>query len=499
MVTFTRLTNQRLKTNRQEHFQTRKKVCLPSSCHHAAASFYPLVFFFSPFSFFSVPLFLFFSFLHVPFCDFPQSIWLMLTLLITYVLPLIDPAPGTNPCGKIATTSVDVNTAIHGMMYHRYVDPGKFSLSSILKQFVHSWQEFMVMSWIQPHANPYLLLVEWKNSLCSPTMSWSTHITWKHSRWTTCYTTSASTSCTLGIAILNLHPWISVGKIRPGTPSFSEMSTAWLTFFMKFVLIGLKVKNLGSCFRTIFGHSLPRISHISCAWVAMRHFPTVTCSHKSCGKNVRPASCSTRSTLNRVTSWHVLFTTAFAPYLFTCLLILSSWLQFLIWLKEILSLPVLTLLVHQRACNVARAISTGNPVAVLHPQVTDRNQVPPWAHCPKIPNMRRTIVTVTLMLTTTGIRQCLRSSTWWIYQPSPWRSLPTPGGDRTTTPSSPHSHLQRGHISSPDRRQSPYGDRSGSFRCSTKPSTGVLLQRNCWSHSCRPPRLGHAVGNNLPN
>jgi hypothetical protein len=63
---------------------------------------------------------------------------LYILILITYVLPLNDTDPGTNPCGKIATTSDDVNIAIHGMMYHRYVDPGKFSLSSILKQFVHS-------------------------------------------------------------------------------------------------------------------------------------------------------------------------------------------------------------------------------------------------------------------------------------------------------------------------------------------------------------------------
>ena len=69
MVTFTRLTNQRLKTNRHEHLQTRKKVWLPSRCHHTASSCDSLVFFFSPFfsSLFPFSLFIsFFSFLHVP-------------------------------------------------------------------------------------------------------------------------------------------------------------------------------------------------------------------------------------------------------------------------------------------------------------------------------------------------------------------------------------------------------------------------------------------------
>jgi hypothetical protein len=61
----------------------------------------------------------------------------MLTLPITYALPLIDPAPGTNPCGKIATTSDDVNTAIHGMTYHPYVTLDESSLSSTWKRYVH--------------------------------------------------------------------------------------------------------------------------------------------------------------------------------------------------------------------------------------------------------------------------------------------------------------------------------------------------------------------------
>ena len=127
----------------------------------------PLVCFFCSFLFFSFP------FLSFPFCMhlhaiFPQSIWLMLTLPITYELPQIDPAPGTNPCGKIATTIDDVNTAIHGMTYHQYVNLGEFSLSSTWKRCVHSWQQFMMTPWIQQHANPYLLLVEWKNLLCSP-------------------------------------------------------------------------------------------------------------------------------------------------------------------------------------------------------------------------------------------------------------------------------------------------------------------------------------------
>ena len=62
----------------------------------------------------------------------------MLTHPITYELPQIDPAPGTNPCGKIATTIDDVNTAIHGMTFHQYVNLGEFSSSSTWKRCVHS-------------------------------------------------------------------------------------------------------------------------------------------------------------------------------------------------------------------------------------------------------------------------------------------------------------------------------------------------------------------------
>ena len=77
---------------------------------------------------------------------------------------------------------------------------------------------------------------------------------------------------------------IFVGKTAQGIPWSFAMSTPWLTFFVNIVLIGLKAKNLGSCCRTMFDHSLPRISHTSCVWVAMRHSQAATCFHKSCRK-----------------------------------------------------------------------------------------------------------------------------------------------------------------------------------------------------------------------
>ena len=164
-------------------------------------------------------------------------------------------------------------------------------------------------------------------ALFTYTMSWSRHTTWKHSRWTTCCTTSANTSCTRGIAILNPHLWISVGKTRLGTPSSFAMSTAWLIFSMNFVLIGLQVMNSGSCFRTIFGLSLPRISHISCAWVAMRHFPIATCFHKS-GKKSALLHVPLTQPLRCFSSCHVCLIIALAHYLFNPVCFLSSWLQF---------------------------------------------------------------------------------------------------------------------------------------------------------------------------
>ena len=81
-------------------------------------------------------LFFFLSFVFMRYI--PQSIWLMLTHPITYELPQIDPVLGMNPCGKIAATIDDVNTAIHGMTYHQYVNLGEFSLSSTWKRCVHS-------------------------------------------------------------------------------------------------------------------------------------------------------------------------------------------------------------------------------------------------------------------------------------------------------------------------------------------------------------------------
>ena len=71
MVTFTRLTNQRLRTKRQGHPQKGKECACLSSCRHAAASLLPscLPFLFLSLLFFSFP---FFSFLHASSCDFPS-------------------------------------------------------------------------------------------------------------------------------------------------------------------------------------------------------------------------------------------------------------------------------------------------------------------------------------------------------------------------------------------------------------------------------------------
>jgi len=74
--------------------------------------------------------------LHVASSWFLQHIWL--THLIAYELPQIVPAHGTTPCGRIETNSAAVNIATHGMTYHQYLDSGKYSSSSTLKQFVHS-------------------------------------------------------------------------------------------------------------------------------------------------------------------------------------------------------------------------------------------------------------------------------------------------------------------------------------------------------------------------
>ena len=60
--------------------------------------------------------------------------------------------------------------------------------------------------------------------------------------------------------------------------------------------------------------------------------------------------------------------------------------------------------------------------------------------------------------------------------------IPVTIGTVTEPSGAPHPHFQRGHSTSPFRPcQSPDGDRSRSTWSGTKPSSGVLLQWNCWS------------------
>ena len=55
-------------------------------------------------------------------------------------------------------------------------------------------------------------------------------------------------------------------------------------------------------------------------------------------------------------------------------------------------------------------------------------------------------------------------------------------GTVTESSGAPHSYLQRGHSTSPfGQSQSPDGDGGRSIWSPTKPSSGVLLQWNCWS------------------
>ena len=74
-------------------------------------------------------------------------------------------------CGRIGTSNNAVNIGTHGMRYHQYLDFGTYLSSSTLKQFVQSCAKSMVMSWIQQPARRCPLSAEWKNLLCSPTMS----------------------------------------------------------------------------------------------------------------------------------------------------------------------------------------------------------------------------------------------------------------------------------------------------------------------------------------
>ena len=130
-----------------------------------------------------------------------------------------------------------------------------------------SWHEptkSMMTSWTPRHAMCCPPLAEMKNLLCSPTISCLTSINLTHSRCTTCYTTSANTSGTRGIATFLRPQWTSGGKMRLETLSLSTMRTALSNSFMNIVLIGLKVKNLAFYSLAIFDISRLTISRASC-------------------------------------------------------------------------------------------------------------------------------------------------------------------------------------------------------------------------------------------
>ena len=284
---------------------------------------------------------------------------------------------------------------------------------------------------------------EWKNLLCSPTMSWSAHIIWKHSRWTTCCTTSASTSGTHGIATCLLPLWISVGKIRLGTPSPFAMRTAWLNFSMNFVLIGLKAKNLVSYFRIIFDISRLRISHTSCAWVAMRHFPTATCFHKA-GKS---SPCI---------MWQLPSSTScFCLHLFVgcCFYFLASFtlrhpsalgFSFNMTKRDSclahINSPRAPTSMQRRHLQFEGQSSSGATSSGQRPQPSSAmDNLAPQSH----PGIDHSDSSSYYGYASTSP---VCSSTWCSCPPYPnaafaWRSLPAPGGDRTTASNSPYSIL----------------------------------------------------------
>ena len=149
----------------------RKRVCLPFKLQTCRCVFVALLFAVSvPFSSF---LFLFFLFLSACiFMRFP-SVHMAHAYSSDYVRIAPDRSRSRDEpiCGRIGTSNNAVNIGTHGMRYHQYLDFGTYLSSSTLKQFVQSCAKSMVMSWIQQPARRCPLSAEWKNLLCSPTMS----------------------------------------------------------------------------------------------------------------------------------------------------------------------------------------------------------------------------------------------------------------------------------------------------------------------------------------
>ena len=206
---------------------------------------------------------------------FPQQLWLIHQLMLEPFLNAL--VRGTNTCGNVLNPNNGDDPMIQDLKHLRHLDSGKYWWLWIFTRFVHSWPRSMMTSWKQQHARSHQPWTGWKNEPCSPTMYFSILIASNPSRCTTFFIALASTSGTPGITTCPRPPWTSDGRMKPAIHSLVETNFALLTFYMIFDLTGSKVKTVACSFRMMSDHLGLTFSLISCAWAAMKPFPTATC------------------------------------------------------------------------------------------------------------------------------------------------------------------------------------------------------------------------------
>ena len=299
--------------------------------------------------------------------------------------------------------------------------------------------------------------------------SWSIQLKPNYSRLTLCSTTSVSISTTPGASTWNLHQWIFAGKIVQETPSLYAIIRSSLTCYVNTVHTGLKAKNLGSWMK--FGIWTIPINHTLCAWVTTRHFQTQTCYRDSLP--TKGMSC-----------WmHVVPPSSLSLILSFCPFHVSS------------GLLASVLIMTKRDSSFAGIDSPRVPMSVPRRHFAIRFQHGSGAASSETASSSALAIWHEPSSTTWWNRnECGSSShrlygddpscsfTTWIYIRPPRGSISITIGNVTKSSGASHSHFQGSNVASRVRpSQSPNGDGGWSLWSWMEPSTGILLQWNCWS------------------
>ena len=313
------------------------------------------------------------------------------------------------------------------------------------------------------HAMHCLHLADLNSMHCSHTASWSIQPRLRLSLLILPSTTSVSISTTPGAFTWNLPLWIFVGQII--------IRAIPLRYA---ILIGLKAKNSGfrqSKSTVYYAHELPP------GTPKPKHAAVIHCWEKW-------PTCS----LHLICFHAVLI--SFFPF-FLVVLFLSFWLKSGSWLKGIPHLPILTFPTFQWVSHAVNLLFDSNlEAALLLQMVLLHHQMPCCPGRPKQVLLKELMKQERLLKPTT--LDMRRWSLQFLYHLVIHQALQgkhihyNRKCHRTRNVTEPsnasHSHFQGGHFPSRVRPyQSPDGDGGRSTWSWTQPSSGVLLQWNCWS------------------